>query len=775
MGYTTPFFILSRHWTEVPSGIQLRYWLINDNRRFCWCPELQESVCFVEQEKLADWRLIWQKMSGVRVGEKQLQTLTHVPVVPIYSTTVTLQRQWVKKGRGRGLKVWEDDVFPADRYLMERFLFGSLRFDESQVPSPAESQPNLHVLSIDIETSWYVPGKLPTLYSIAFAGLDLNKVILIKPGHTSVEIALDSDIDVSRHEDVKSALIEVVSTIQQYDPDCLIGWNLIDFDLRLLQSHCDAQGVSFAIGRDATPPRWRTRTDNRERFFIDVEGRQVVDGPGAFRSAAWYFEDFSLETVARSVLQRGKRIAHSDDRSNEIDRLFQEDLSAFIRYNLEDARLVIDLFDAAGIWQFLIQRSHLTGLPMERAGGSAAAFNTVYMPRLHRHGYIAFNVGDQALNEHSPGGYVMDSDPGIYSNVLVLDFKSLYPSIIRTFCVDPLGLAEGLLLPEAETLPGFLGARFHRDRHILPALIGQLAEAREVAKASRNEPLSQAIKIIMNSFYGVLGSNLCRFFDPRLASSITRRGHEIMRRSREFIESEGFQVIYGDTDSVFVHIGDQPSPEAIGKQLAEQLNVWWRDSLRSELNLNSFLEIEFDALYQRFVMPTIRGTDTGSKKRYAGWQKVGDEFQVVIKGMEAIRSDWTPLAKRFQLELYRRFFEGADYIKFIADTAADLVAGKLDDELVYSRRLRREVELYQKQLPPQVQAAWIKRKQQPQWRGRKINYVKTLAGWQPVEYVRSAIDYEHYLERQLAPIADALLHFNHESFEKAAGQQLSLF
>ena len=99
----------------------------------------------------------------------------------------------------------------------------------------------------------------------------------------------------------------------------------------------------------------------------------------------------------------------------------------------------------------------------------------------------------------------MDSKPGLYRHVLVLDFKSLYPSIIRTFCIDPMGLIEGLQHPE-HAIAGFRGAMFSRERHFLPDLIATLWAARDRAKAASNKALSQAIKIIMNSFYGVLGS-----------------------------------------------------------------------------------------------------------------------------------------------------------------------------------------------------------------------------------------------------------------------------
>jgi DNA polymerase-2 len=105
---------------------------------------------------------------------------------------------------------------------------------------------------------------------------------------------------------------------------------------------------------------------------------------------------------------------------------------------------------------------------------------------------------------------------------------------------------------------------------------------REAAKRDGNAPLSQALKIIMNAFYGVLGSSGCRFFDPRLASSITMRGHQIMRQTRALIEARGYDVIYGDTDSTFVWLKGAHGEEAaarIGRALVAEVNQWWRQHL----------------------------------------------------------------------------------------------------------------------------------------------------------------------------------------------------
>ncbi|MFB1035440.1 MAG: DNA polymerase domain-containing protein, partial [Sinobacterium sp.] len=313
-------------------------------------------------------------------------------------------------------------------------------------------------------------------------------------------------------------------------------------------------------------------------------------------------------------------------------------------------------------------RAQLTGLAIDRVGGSVAAFTNLYLPKLHRSGYVAPNMGDGESDLIAPGGYVMDSIPGLYKNILVLDFKSLYPSIIRTFKIDPMGLIEGLLCKDpSKNVKGFDGAYFSRDNHFLPDIIQSLWGERDKAKQEKNAALSQALKIIMNSFYGVLGSTGCRFFDPRLSGSITKRSHELIKTTKGWIEDHGFQVIYGDTDSIFIHVGSEKSSSEsrkLGRNLQAFINKKWRQVLKDDFNLVSELEIEFETHFSQFLMPTVRGgtldngSTIGTKKRYAGIVSTGTDDKLIFKGMETVRSDWTELSKIFQQELYRRVFNG---------------------------------------------------------------------------------------------------------------------
>lgn len=677
--------------------------------------------------------------------------------------------------------VFEADVRPTDRYLMERFVRGTMavsgRAEEKsgylvmRNPRirPADLDPNLSVVSLDIETS--ITKNI--VLSIAVHGPGLEKVFMLgEMNETGLEY-------LEFIESEKALLEAFIVWFSALDPDVVIGWAVVGFDLKFLQDRCDHHGVVFALGRGGAKISWRSAEQGAQRLFAVVPGRVVLDGIELLRTATYRFESFSLENVSRELLGRGKLVHDVDSRAFEIEQMHQKDPASLARYNLEDCALVSDIFEKTDLISFAIQRSCLTGLELERPGGSVAAFDFLYLPRLHREGYIAPVVDPDSM-VHSPGGYVLESMPGIYRDVVVFDFKSLYPSIIRTFHVDPLAMiAEG-----DDRIPGFLDASFSRSQYILPKIIEELWQARDEAKMKKDGAGSQAIKIIMNSFYGVLGTSGCRFFDPRLASSITRRGHQILQKTRDLIEEKGYPVIYGDTDSVFVHMARESSNVgSAAEALADYLNKWWSDALMQDHGIPSRLELEYETHFARFFMPTVRGSDKGSKKRYAGLVDEPDgESRLIFKGLESVRSDWTPLAKEFQQALFKRVFHDEPIEDYIKKTVQAVIDGSLDDKLVLRRRLRRKLGDYTKNVPPHVRAARladderVKRGLQPTYEnGGWISYLMTVNGPQPLPYVDSTIDYGFYIERQLAPVADAILGFQHSSLAELTDRQLGLF
>lgn len=568
-----------------------------------------------------------------------------------------------------------------------------------------------------------------------------------------------------------------------YDPDVIIGWNVVQFDLRVLQQQSERYRVPLRLGRQGGLLQWRASAFKPGSFSAQAAGRLIIDGIEALKSAFWQFPSFSLEAVARQLLGEGKAIDNPWSRMQEINRRFAMDKPALAAYNIQDCRLVTRIFQHTALMPFLLERAAVNGLAADRHGGSVAAFSHLYLPRMHRAGYVAPNMGT-APAQASPGGYVMTSQPGLYDSVLVLDYKSLYPSIIRTFLIDPIGLIEGLAQLE-ESIPGYNGARFSRQQHCLPAIIARLSQARDVAKQQANQPLAQALKILMNAFYGVLGTPACRFFDARLASSITLRGHAIMQQTQQLIEAAGYRVIYGDTDSLFVWLKtahDDADAAQIAAALTTQVNQWWREHLWQTYQLTSALELQFENHYWRFLMPTLRGTEQGSKKRYAGLVGRGEQERLVFKGLESVRTDWTALASDFQITLYRLIFHRQPWQAYIRDVVQQLRVGALDRKLIYRKRLRRPLATYQRNVPPHVRAARLADANNQALgrplcyqQGGVIRYIITLAGAEPLEVLTAAPDYQHYIEKQLRPVAEAILGFVGGDFTAIISRQLGLF
>ncbi|MFT5299105.1 MAG: DNA polymerase-2, partial [Colwellia sp.] len=269
--------------------------------------------------------------------------------------------------------------------------------------------------------------------------------------------------------------------------------------------------------------------------------------------------------------------------------------------------------------------------------------------------------------------------------------------------------------------------------------------------------------------------------------SITKRSHELLKVTAQWIENDGYQVIYGDTDSIFVHVDEDKTAEQcqiLGKVLQDKINVRWQATLKEEFAIESQLEIEFETHFSKFLMPTIRGQELGkehksigTKKRYAGVVN----GKLLFKGLETVRSDWTELSKVFQQELYRLIFNEEPVDEYIQKIVAELKQGSHDDKLIYKKKIRRSLPDYVN-TPPHVKAALIANSKlksegkEPKYTNRRtIKYVITLDGVQPLEYNESKLDYDFYVEKQLKPIANDILPFIGKDFDSITSDQMGLF
>jgi DNA polymerase-2 len=636
-------------------------------------------------------------------------------------------------------------------------------FDDPLV-APADWTPRLSVLSFDIETD----PQARRLLSIGLHGCGASEVLLLTPP--------DQDCPTAAlpFPTEKDLLLAFARRVRELDPDVLTGWNVVDFDLAVLQRLATQHRLELALGRGPGALRVRGDRSSRGGQHATVPGRVVLDGIHLLRGAFIRMEDYGLDAVAREVLGEGKTVV-GHGRAEEVLRLFREDRDRLVEYNRTDARLALDVLEKLHLVELAVERSRLTGLPLDRVSSSIAAFDFLYLTELRRRGIVAPSV--EAVEESAPmaGGHVLEPQPGLHRNVVVFDFRSLYPTLIRTFEIDPWNLVRpGSLLASADEDPVRApnGASFGRRKGILPGLLDELMPLREAAQRDGDKVKSHAIKILMNSFYGVLGTPACRFYDPRLANAITGFGREVLLWCKDRIEAGGRTVLYGDTDSLFALSGEDDTDDArrAGEEMARSLNRELAAHIRETWRVESRLELRFDRLYLRLYLPAVRHGTTGARKRYAGLLEGG---RVVFTGLEAVRGDWTDLAREVQRELFTRLFSDRPVDEYLRAVVADLRAGLLDDRLVYRKALRRPPASYTTTTPPHVAAARKMGGPPP----RRIAYVITKDGPEPAEDHESPLDHEHYVQKQVRPVAEPVLALLGLDFERVIGdeRQLSLF
>ena len=749
---------------------------------------------------------------GVLFEPSPYQTLDGDSCVRVSWDTVQQFQQGFQDLTDRGIRTYEGDMRYTDQYLMSRGIHGSVIIEGDSKRgryvrhiflnpdlSPSNWQPSLTLLSIDIETNPF-GGEIYAMSLVQRAPSFTECQEVLFAG--SIDSPLDEVDHITVFQDEKALLQGFCQRVVEWDPDIITGWNVIDFDFSVIAGRIRHHGIAFQIGRSDAPAAFLPGERGRSNTVI-IPGRQVIDGVRLVRAGPSRYSDYTLESVASAELGRGKILEQNIDENKleAIVRLYHDDPISLCRYCLEDARLVLDILERTGLVDLTVRKCLLIGVSLDRAWTSIHAFDYLYIEALHKQGYAAPSTGVDSLPPmDAPGGAILQPQTGLYDNVWVFDFKSLYPTIIRTFNIDPLsfvlpGQVEQLSEEERESLikaPN--GSCFKRDTAILPGLLERFFKSRDRAKEKGDKVASHVYKIIMNSFYGVLGARGSRFANGLVSGAITSFGQYLLGWCRDFIEEQGYTVLYGDTDSLFVLSGmaGDTSGEALGQassRLCDRVNEALDLFIEESYGVHSYLELEFEKTYFRFFLPPVRtaaaserNAARGRAKGYAGLLVPVDQIDAThsdleIRGMEAVRRDWTDLAKGFQIGLLMLVFRDAgldDIRSFIRSIQNDLLEGKLDQRLVYRKFLRKPVSKYTHAKPPHVRAAAML---DPREQRGLISYVWTVDGPQPADKKTSAPDYNHYVEKQLKPICQSFIDVLHTNMKTLFGgkEQLELF
>ena len=676
---------------------------------------------------------------------------------------------------------YEADIRFTQRFLMKKGIFSTMnisgefkkghlvnRIYEEPELTPVDYEPKLEVLSIDIETA----PNMKELYSISLKQGEKERVLFVRRDQETQVIEQLKELKyVEIFVDEKICLERLKELIIEWDPDIITGWNFIDFDLKVLKDFFEKYKLEFKFGRADWPNKLRIESEFFRDSKAEVPGRMVLDGIHILKSSFIQLDDYKLGTAAKELIGE-KKLIEKDDKTNKVQKIvdaYNNNPKELCEYNLKDSDLVLKILKKKKLIELTILRSKLVGLTLESVRQSIASFDSVYIRRLNEKGLVAPSNLFKEKPEPIKGGFVMESKPGIYDNIIVMDFKSLYPSIIRTLNIDPVSYQPNKKLKNSnkEFVVTENKAVFKNEKGLLPNILEELWQQRDKAKKEKDYIKSSAIKVLMNSFFGVLASPNCRFFNMKIANAITHTGQFINKLTSKEIEKFGYEVIYADTDSCFVNPKTKDYEEAkkIGKKIEEEINDFLKKYVLKNYYRESFLELELEKVFKVLLMPTTRGGTGGAKKRYAGIlvDKNGKE-EIAFTGLEFVRKDWTEVSKKFQLKLLDLIFHKKEITTFVKEFVNDIKAGKYDDLLVYVKSLRKSTADYTKTTPPHVKAARIIEEHE-KIIDNNIYYLITVDGPQPIKYKTSEIDYDHYIEKQIKPIADSVLMFYDTSFD----------
>ena len=686
------------------------------------------------------------------------------------------------------ISTFEADIKPHNRFIMDNDLFGSIDIEGEYESSeridrvykepkvaPSSWKPNLKIISVDTESD----KNSKELFCIGLYSENYKKNFIVS------NKKLDNAVSCKNEEE---CLEKFKEEIILQDPDIVTGWNIIDFDLKFLQELFKKYKISFDLGRSTEQASLRIESSFMKSSSADIPGRLVLDGMNLIRDPFLKeaptikkaeFESYSLEDVSQELLGECKLI-RGNDRHKEIEKLYKKNQQKLVDYNLVDCELAYKIVKETEIIPLAIERSQLTGMPLDRITASISSFDSLYIRETRKKGFVSPSTVFGNKETKLKGGFVFPAQAGIYHNVLVFDFKSLYPSVIKTFNIDPASFLGTKKEKDAIETPNKV--YFKNSQGILPEIIGKLHEAREKSKKEKRELASYAIKTIMNSFWGVLASPNCRYFNFDMASSITAFARWAIQTTAKKIEEMDYRVIYGDTDSAFIEtgLGKEPANQK-GKEIEEFINQFYKNYIKEQFRRESFLELQFQKQYLSMMIPKIRSQqksgeeekEVAAKKRYAGLieQKGKEELELV--GLEAIRGDWTDAAQEFQRELLLKTFHKEPVEPFIKSYIKKIREGKLDNKLIYKKSIRKALDEYTKTTPPHVKAARLL----DSLDSNIIQYYITKAGPEPIQKLKHKIDYEHYIEKQIKPIANQVLFLLGKDFDELSKdhKQATLF
>lgn len=660
-------------------------------------------------------------------------------------------------GRISGIKDHlEDDIRYSSRYMIDKGInpCGWHEVDVEEVENEVGAEVEKVYLAKSTPKAVDL-AEAPRLRVLAFSTVCHSTKGSPRPERDPVVIISSSANDGSQQQfvaedhDDRSVIESFIKHVQDFDPDLIVGYGNNKQDWPYLLERAKKLGIKLLIDRSGSEPHTSLYG------HVSVTGRSNID-LADFAEEIQEVKVKTLENVADylGVMKKEKRtkIEEIDVSSFWDDK---EKRPALQRYAMENSQSILGISNI--MLDFAMQLSNLIGLPLDHVGAAAVGFRVEWylIRRAHEIGEL---VPKRIERPYFPykGATVLKPKPGIHEKVAVLDFSSMYPNIMIANNISP----DTYVKPhEPEPLCGVSTAPEvkHKFRKEPPGfykqILSNLIEARNEirAKLKKLSPDStqyrvydarqRAVKVITNACYGFTGWVGARWYIRPVAEATTAWGRHAIEHTIGLAKKSGLNVIYGDTDSVFVEY----EVEGIEKFL---------EAVKDEVGL----EIKPDKIYERVLF-------TEAKKRYAGLLPDG---RLDIVGLEVARGDWAESAKKVQervIEIILKEKSVDDAVKFVHQYIKNLKSKKVPyPDLIIWKTLTKPIEEYKVNAPHVTAAKTLKKLGWELAPGEKIGYVIKAGGGKL--YERSTpyslttydqLDLKYYEEKQIIPAALRIL------------------
>jgi len=661
----------------------------------------------------------------------------------IYEHNIPFARAYIKN---KGLVPLEIIEFEREG----RFLKKIIKIHEN---------PELKLRMLAFDTEVYNPLGVPRqdkdpLIMISYADEEQGVLTYKKIGKKFVHT----------HKDEEEIINTFCDLVKKKDVELLIGYNSSQFDLPYLKARAKQLGIPLPLGRDGSSFKLSTRGIVTRakivgRLHIDLYNIIVFLGIiGALKSFRYTLGEAYSEIVGKEKKEVKKL---------EIWRLWDEEkgLEPLAEYSLHDAVAAKELADQ--LLPMEVELSKLVKVPLFDVCGAMTGnlVEQLLMNKAHWENVIVPNTPkEEEINKRRAnpivGAFVKVPEPGIYENIAVFDFRSLYPSIIISYNIDPFTL-NCKCCSEKEAFVSPAGYKFcAKKKGLIPKVLEELLVRRmEIKKKMKSYEQNtreykmlatrqQALKILLNSFYGYLAYPRSRWYSREAGESTTAWGRQYIQETMKEAEKEGFKVLYGDTDALFMLLGDKVKKDAL--EFMKRINA----------KLPEKMELELEDFYTRgvFVSKKLSKEEAvGAKKKYALLSESG---RIKIRGFELVRRDWAKIAKDTQekvLETILREGSKDKAMKVVIDVIDNLKNNKvkLEDLVIYTR-LKKSLKKYELISPEVAAAQKAKAAGIPLEEGSVVEYVITKKGKsisEKAELAELAKDYDpdYYIEHQVIP------------------------